>query len=90
MTVRRCILQSRGWEDAQTHRAETLVLAAPQETPSMFSTTLTVTLSDTAVHHMSAGRSTPSYPPLPGADPGPSSSLLSPGYGCSLARDPSE
>ena len=56
----------------------------------MSSPTLTVTLSDTAVHHMSAGRSTPSYPPLPGADPGPSTSLLSPGYGCSLDRDPSE
>ena len=55
MTVRRYVLQSRGWEEAQGHRAETVVLAAPQETP-MSSPSLTLTLSDTSVHHMSAGR----------------------------------
>ena len=59
MTVRRYVLQSRGREEAQGHRAETLVLAAPQETP-MSSPSLTLTLSDTSVHHMSAGRSSPS------------------------------
>ena len=59
MTVRRYALQSRGREEVQGHRAETLVLAAPQETP-MSSPSLTLTLSDTSVHHMSAGRSSPS------------------------------
>ena len=61
MTVRRYILQSRGREEAQGHRAETLVLAAPQETP-MSSPSLTLTLSDTSVRHTSAGRSSPSCP----------------------------
>ena len=59
MTVRRYVLQSRGWEEAQGHRAETVVLAAPQETP-VSSPSLTLTLSDTSVHHTSAGRSSPS------------------------------
>ena len=56
MTVRRYVLQSRGWEEAQGHRAERVVLAAPQETP-VSSPSLMLTFSDTSVHHhMSAGR----------------------------------
>ena len=49
MTVRRYVLQSRGREDAQGHRAETLGLAAPQET-AMSSPSPVVTLSDPSVH----------------------------------------
>lgn len=61
MTVRRCVLQSRGWEDAQGRGAPTSVFAAPQEIPPDLPAPR-VTLSDTAVHHMSAGRR---HPPLP-------------------------
>ena len=47
MTVRRYVLQSRGWEDAQGHRADTLVLAAPQETPMSSPSVMVTPLSIT-------------------------------------------
>ena len=59
MTVRRHVLQSRGWEDVRGHGAQTRVLAAPQETPACV---LPNSNNDTTVHPKSAGRRDPPLP----------------------------